>query len=402
MTDSLDPPPLPRSPAAAPSSAAAPLGRAEAAPVSADGAADPGPANSRSERFPCKSCAAPMRWDPSVDALLCDFCGAKVAVPRGEGVVLERPLAEAGSAARGLGLETRVARCTVCGAEIAFDERATAEQCGFCGSALVLQQSDLRNHIRPESLIPLDVGRDTVETSFRAWLRGLWFRPTSLQATRELRAVGIYVPFWTFDASVHSEWSADAGFYYYVQVPTVVIVNGRTQMQMRTERRVRWEPAWGERDDAYDDLLVHASKGLPPELATQLGAFDLSKLVPYRPEYLAGWHAEEYAVDLAGGWTAAEKRIVAAQEARCSRDVPGDTQRALRVRNVIRDVRWKHVLLPIWSLSYTHGGKHYAVLIHGQTGKVVGKAPFSWVKIGLLVLGVLAALLFVVGLAALA
>lgn len=357
-------------------------------------------ANARSERFPCKGCGAPMRWDPSVDALLCDYCGAKVAVPRDEGVVVERSFAEAGDAARGLGVELRVARCTSCGAQIAFDERATAEACAFCGSAIVLQQSDLRNRLRPESLVPLDVGSETVEKAFRSWLRGLWFRPSSLQSSRTQRAIGIYVPFWTFDARVHSNWSADAGFYYYVTVPTIVMVNGRPQTRMRTERRVRWEPAWGERDDVYDDLLVHASQGVPADLAAELGAFDLTKLVPYRPEYLAGWHAEEYALDLAGGWEAAQKRIVAEQEARCSRDVPGDTQRDLRVRNVISDVRWKHVLLPVWSLTYAHGGKNWSVLIHGQTGKVVGKAPLSWLKILVLVLGVLAALAIVALIAA--
>lgn len=343
-----------------------------------------------------------MRWDPSVDALFCDYCGATLAVPRESGVVVERTLAEAGEAARGLGVELRVARCTRCAAQVAFDERATADACAFCGASLVLQQSDLRNRIRPESLVPLDVGRETVEKAFRDWLRGLWFRPTSLRASRAQRAIGIYVPFWTFDARVHSQWSADAGFYYYVTVPVVVMVNGRMQTQMRTERRVRWEPAWGERDDAYDDVLVHASQGVPADLAAELGAFDLSKLVPYRPEYLAGWHAEEYAVDLAGGWEAAQQRIVASQEARCSGDVPGDTQRDLRVRNVIRDVRWKHVLLPVWSLTYAHAGKTWSVLVHGQSGKVVGKAPLSWAKILLLVLAVVAAILVVALIAAVA
>lgn len=191
---------------------------------------------------------------------------------------------------------------------------------------------------------------------------------------------------------MHSDWSADAGYYYYVQVPTVVLVNGKPQMQMRTERRVRWEPAWGARDDAYDDLLVHASRGLPAGLAAKLGTFDLSKLVPYRPEYLAGWRAEEYALDLATGWNAAQERIVAEQRSRCSGDVPGDTQRNLRVHDRISDVRWKHVLLPLWSLTYTHDGRSYAVLIHGQTGRVVGDAPYSWVKILLFVLALLAGL----------
>lgn len=358
-------------------------------PASPDESAPPNAAN---ERFPCKQCAAPMRWDPDADALACDYCGARVPVPRGEGLIVERPLADAGQAARGLGLETRVARCANCGAQVAYDGRATATECVFCGSPQVLEQESNRNALRPESLVPLDVGRETVERSFRAWVGGLWFRPDALRKLREFRAIGVYVPFWTYDARVHSDWSADAGYYYYVQVPTVVLVNGKPQMQMRTERRVRWEPAWGARDDAYDDLLVHASRGLPAGLAAKLGTFDLSKLVPYRPEYLAGWRAEEYALDLATGWNSAQERIVAEQRSRCSGDVPGDTQRNLRVHDRISDVRWKHVLLPLWSLTYTHDGRSYAVLIHGQTGRVVGDAPYSWVKILLFVLALLAGL----------
>jgi hypothetical protein len=155
---------------------------------------------------------------------------------------------------------------------------------------------------------------------------------------------------------------------------------------MRQVRKIRWEPASGGRDDVYDDLLVHASKGLPEKLAAELGRFDTSALVPYRPEYLAGWHAEEYAVDLESGFAVGKQRIESTQEGRCGGDVPGDTHRNLRVRNTIRDPRWKHVLLPLWSLTYTYAGKDFPVLVHGQTGRVVGEAPYSWVKILLLVL----------------
>jgi len=352
----------------------------------------PAPANADNVRFRCPSCGAQQRWDPDVDALLCDYCGSKTPVPRGEGTITEHALADAGAAARGLGVDARVARCSSCGAAVAYDERATSAECVFCGSPQVLVQEENRNALRPESLVPLDVGRETVERSFRSWIGGLWFRPNALKALREFKALGVYVPFWTFDAQVHSDWSADAGHYYYVQVPHMTMVGGKMRMTMRTERRVRWEPAWGARDDHYDDVLVHASRGLPPELSAQLGGFDLKKLVPYRPEYLAGWRAEEYAVDLAQGWQAGQARIVASQESRCSGDVPGDTQRNLRVANRISDVRWKHVLLPIWTLGYQHAGKHYHVLIHGQTGRVVGKAPYSWVKILLFVLGILAGL----------
>ena len=63
--------------------------------------------------------------------------------------------------------------------------------------------------------MPLDVGRDDVEKKFLEWITGLWFRPNDLKKTRTFEGVGVYVPFWTFDCQVHSDWSADAGYYYY-------------------------------------------------------------------------------------------------------------------------------------------------------------------------------------------
>jgi hypothetical protein len=329
-----------------------------------------------------------MTWDPDSDALACDHCGARVAVPRAQVQIIERPLEEAGSAARGLGLAARAVRCNNCGAIVALESSVTSEACVFCGSSNVLAQEANRNAIRPESLIPLDVGRALVEKQFRAWIRARWFRPDALRRVDRFDAIGVYLPCWTFDARVHSDWSADAGYYYYVTEMVSVMRNGRLVTEPRQVRKVRWVPAWGQRDDVYDDLLVHASRGVSQKLLDELGAFDTRALVPYRPEYLAGWRAEEYQVDLEQGWVAGRATIVATQEDRCSGDVPGDTQRDLRVSNKIGDVRWKHVLLPLWSLSYRFHGKSYTVLIHGQNGTVCGEAPLSWVKITLLVLAI--------------
>lgn len=341
-------------------------------------------------QFHCENCGAEMRWDPDADALHCDYCGQDVPVPRAEGTIIERPLTEADAAARGLGIERRVVRCDTCGATISLDPGVTSDVCVYCGSPAVLEQDANRNAIRPESLIPIDIARGDVERAFRKWVRGLWLRPNALKKQKKFRAVGVYTPFWTYDCRVHSEWSADAGYYYWVTRTYWTTVNGRRTMRTRRVRKVRWVPKWGDRDDAYDDILIAASRGMPGDLIERLGAFDLRALVPYRPEYLAGWRAEEYSIDLADGFERARSVIEAEQRSRCAGDVPGDTHRFLRVANTISGVRWKHVLLPVWSLQYRFGGEVYTVLINGQTGAIVGRAPYSWVKITLLVLSILA------------
>lgn len=322
-----------------------------------------------------------MVWDPDADALLCAHCEERVAVPRAASGIVEHELSEAGGAARGFSDVARKGRCKECGAEVVFAGTQTSERCVFCGSAPVLEQEANRNLIRPESLIPLDVGRATVEREFRTWLGRLWFRPSALTRTRSFQASGVYVPCWTFDARVHSDWSADAGYTYWTTETYMSIENGRPVMRTRPVQRIRWEPAWGQRDDVFDDLLVPASRAVSSALFARLGTFELKGLVPYRPEYLAGWQAEEYALDLAGGWQAAQVAIERAQENRCAGDVPGDTHRFLRVANKISGVRWKHVLMPVWSLTYRWNGKSYSVLIHGQSGRVVGDAPLSFAKI---------------------
>ncbi len=352
--------------------------------------------DSRQIEFPCDSCGADMRWSPDEDALTCEYCGNRTEVPRAEGTIVERALDDAPAAERGLGVDLRVASCGSCGARVTFEGTETADVCVYCGSPNVLAQEANRNAIRPESLVPLDVSRKDVEANFRRWIKRLWFRPNALKKQKRFEAVGIYVPFWTFDARVHSEWSADAGYHYYVTETYTTTVNGKRVTKTRQVQRTRWRPAWGSRDDAYDDLLVHASSGQPAGLVSKLGSFDTTDLVPYRPEYLAGWCAEEYTVDLDGGWDDGRERIVGEQYARCGGDVPGDTYRNLRVQNHISGVRWKHVLLPIWSLQYRFRGTVYTVLIHGQTGRVVGKAPWSWVKILLLVFGILGGILLFV------
>jgi DNA-directed RNA polymerase subunit RPC12/RpoP len=361
----------------------------------------PTAAPSASAAFPCRNCGAELAWDPDRDVLGCAHCGATQAVPRASGAVLERPLEEGLAAARGLGLEARAVQCGRCGALVQLAGAATAGACVFCGSAQVLAQAAHRQPLRPESIVPLEFGRAKAEQAARRWLKQRWFRPRALEPLASFQARGVYLPYWTFDARVHSDWSADAGHYYYETQLVPVMVQGKLRMQSRQVRKIRWVPAWGQRDDVYDDLLVHASKGVAEELVAKLGGFDTKALVPYQPEYLAGWQAEEYQHDLEASWSRGRERIVESQRARCSSDVPGDTQRNLKVDNRIFDVRWKHVLLPLWCLTYRYAGKDWRVLINGQNAQVKGEAPLSVPKllafVAVLLLAVLAVLLLARG-----
>jgi hypothetical protein len=66
--------------------------------------------------------------------------------------------------------------------------------------------------------------------------------------------------------------------------------------------------------------------------------------------------------------------------------VPGDTQRNLTVQATFTSQRFKHILVPVWLMTYTFSATPYQVAVNGSTGRVAGTRPWSWVKITLLVL----------------
>ncbi|MDH5493868.1 MAG: hypothetical protein OEY14_18100, partial [Myxococcales bacterium] len=332
--------------------------------------------------FPCSGCGAPnMRFDASSGALRCEFCGTETAVGREEGSssIVERSL-EAGlsnALGRGFGAEVRRVACSTCGASVSFDPRQTSTRCDFCGSPHVLEQPADPNLVRPEALIPFSIEQSVARAKFSDWLGGLWFRPSDLKARASVGDVqGVYVPYWTFDSRVDSQWTAESGTYYYEsETYWDRDPNGNSIQKTRQVRKIHWRPAWGQRADRFDDVLVCASRGLPEVLADQLRTFNTQSLRPYDPGYLSGFRAEEYGIGLDTAWAKGVSKMEATQRARCSGDVPGDTQRNLNVANHFSEQSFKHILLPIWISSYRYQDKPYRFLVNGQTGEVQGEAP---------------------------
>jgi DNA-directed RNA polymerase subunit RPC12/RpoP len=347
------------------------------------------------QTFPCRQCGAQLLYDAATRGMVCGHCGLKeaVALAPGQGgqgmqaaaMIREIPLEQGMQLAmRGPGVAVTTIQCNTCGATVNVGQGERTTKCAFCGSGTVLQVQTNEAAIRPESLVPFAIAREAANKRFGEWLAGLWWRPNDLKKMAQVQEMGgVYVPYWTFSAQVASQWNAQRGWYYYETEVYQTTENGQTVTRERQVQRTRWEPAWGQRQDYNANILVCAGRGLPPELAESVTSFDVRQLVPYQPSYLAGWRAEQYSLDLMPGWQQGMQKMISIQQGRCGRDVGGDTHQSLVVNNTFTAITFKHVLLPIWIAAYRYHGKAFQFLVNGQTGEVVGKAPWSWVKITL-------------------
>src|SRR5689334_24047680 len=113
-----------------------------------------------------------------------------------------------------------------------------------------------------------------------------WLAPGRLAKASLVDTVkSLYIPYWTFDASVHCPWDAEAGHYYYVDVEGRDSKGNRV---IRKEQRVRWEPASGVIDHTFDDELVPGTTGVDMNLLRQIEPFPTGECVPYDTAFLSG------------------------------------------------------------------------------------------------------------------
>jgi DNA-directed RNA polymerase subunit RPC12/RpoP len=341
-------------------------------------------------RFPCDACGADLRFSPGEADLRCDHCGNVQAID-GLGHLgrHDTDIAEQDYQAAIKGIDTaemevtRVLNCPNCAAQVEFTPDLHARECPFCATPIVTDTGEHR-HIKPEALLPFHLAEEDARRAMTNWLGRLWFAPGGLKeyARKGRRMQGIYVPYWTYDALTQSAYFGHRGTVYYVT--NTVMRNGKRQ-QVR-QQKVRWTPKSGRVARAFDDVLVLASQSLPKPYTDALAPWDLSELVPYTPEVLAGFRAEAYTVELDAGFTEARAYMDRVIQRDVRFDIGGDRQRVDRVETQVSDVTFKHVLLPVWLAAYKYRGKTYRFVVNGRTGAVKGERPWSGWKIFLAIL----------------
>src|SRR5687767_9767835 len=280
---------------------------------------------------------------------------------------------------RGWQTERRTVQCQSCKAVMVFDPARVGQNCEFCGSPSLVSYDEIKAPIRPTGLLPFKIDKAHVRDDIRRWWRSKWLAPGRLAKAALVDTVrSLYIPYWTFDARVHCPWEAEAGYHYYVAVEGRDSKGNRV---VRQERRTRWEPASGVIDHFFDDEPVPGTQGLPIDLLRQVEPFPTKEIVAYDTAFLSGHVVEHYQVVLLDAAQRSQEQMNAKLQALCAQQVPGDTHRNLRINPDYASRTFKHVLVPIWLLSYDYGRKAYQVIVNGYTGQIAGNRPYSAWKI---------------------
>lgn len=378
--------------AAGAATASAPTVR-EALPSAAASAESPA-GTGKGKIFPCPSCGADLEFHIGQQNLRCPFCGYAEDLTPGEderleerdlSATLER-LVELRRAGGSEKLETEEVECEACSATVEFKGPLTSTECAYCGSPVQRENVHRSQERVPvDGVVPFQVDRRRAQENLGRWLESRWFAPNAFKKRGlEGKFNGIYLPFWTFDALAFCRYRGQRGDRQ--------IISRGSGRNRRRETKVRWQPASGQFQTFFDDLVVPANRTLPRDFLAKLQPWPLEKARPFTEELLAGHFAQTYEISLDEAFPQADQQIEARLEVEAARRIGGDLQRVQSLEKRLSAITYKHLLMPVWMMSYRYKERTFQVLVNAASGEVFGQRPYSAVKI---IFAVLAAILLV-------
>ena len=347
------------------------------------------------KHYPCSSCGADLLFEPKDGLLTCPYCGHKEAIPESTEQVEEQSFEQhvriRPEQMTVLATNALEVQCQSCGAKSIFMPPEVAGRCEFCGVQIVAQPKSADPILAPGGVLPFCITQQQASSGLKHWLSSRWFAPGGLKRFAQPEAIhGVYLPFWTYDTNTTTNYTGQRGEHYYeIEIYYEQDAQGNQVQRTRQVQLTRWYPASGTVLNAFDDVLIPATRSLTTEHLVALEPWDLVELRGYDPAFLSGFKAQRYQVDLAEGFERAKAAIAPAIESDVSRDIGGDVQTIESLDTRYADVTFKHLLLPVYAGAYQFNGKLFQIVVNGRTGEIQGDRPYSVWKIALLVVAVL-------------
>jgi len=329
----------------------------------------------------CSACAGVLSFDPYTGGLLCAFCGYVEVIKRGDAVLSADELCI--STADRLenqvwGAEKKIVSCQACGAESVYDALQISSVCPFCDSNKVME-ANCENTMAPNGIVPFRISDTQAGVLFQAWIKRKFFAPKVVkESTESNKFLGVYLPYWTFDTDVISDYTAEYG------------IDKRVKRGKNYQTVTNWFKTRGNYQEGVDDELIVATTNHNQIMLRGLEPFETADNRAYKPEYIAGFVAERYAIGIKEAWELAKqfisKRLEKNVEKKIKKNNRADHVRNLKLYTTYTNITYKYLLLPIWISHYKYNEKVYHFMVNGQTGKVSGTAPVSALKVACAVL----------------
>lgn len=320
--------------------------------------------------YKCLNCSAALEFNPESQTWQCHFCNSEYHKEE-----LDQPSLEE-SPGEDSAQELDTYHCTSCGSELIADVNTTATFCLFCRNPTIIK-TRFEGRFRPHAMIPFKLSKPQAEDLYKKWIKKCLFAPKSFKNQEEIQKItGMYAPFWVFDCLAEGALDGEATQVSHYKEGDYRCTLTKYYHVVR-EGRVE-----------YERVPVDSSTKLDDTMMQKIEPFDYGEITDFSMQYLSGFLSEKYDVESSQAEGVMRQRVEAYLEQRLMGSASGySTFTPAQKRLELSDIKPEYVLLPVYLLTNSYGGKNHAFIVNGQTGKVVGDTPISALRQGVFALG---------------
>ena len=327
--------------------------------------------------YKCPNCDAGLLFDAEKQSFVCEFCISEFK---------EEELKDSGAKERvekeqreneEFSEEMNEYNCPNCGAEVIVDKSTVADFCYYCHNPVVLS-GKVSGAFKPNKIIPFKFDKAEAKSTFLRYAKKKWFVPNDYFSEEHSDQIkGIYYPFWVTDADSYCNYDGighvirtwRSGDYRYTET---------SKFAVRRAGSVHFE-----------DITTSAISTEDKKMLEGILPYSLNEYIDFSMPYLQGFTAKKRDIDRENLSLEVREKMESYATTILSSTANGySSLHNQRVDLNIMKSHWDYTLMPIWILTYQRKGKNYTYAMNGSTGKIYGELPISFLKLGLLSLGV--------------
>lgn len=331
--------------------------------------------------FLCPNCNAGLIFDPDKQKLVCEFCLSEFTEEEISKTDAQERAQKAKEDEEEFCSHMNTYVCENCGAEVIADETTAADFCYYCHNPIVLT-GKLSGQMKPDKIVPFKYGKKEAEEAFLKYAKKKWFVPRDFFSADQAEKIsGIYFPFWVTDADTDS--SSD-GTAKRIRVWR----SGDTEYKEISNFRIHRKGFIH-----FEDIVTYALSEGDKEMLEGILPFPSESLIDFSMPYLQGYTAKKRNIERDSLSGEVREKMCRYAHQLLSATVHGYSSVDMGAAHVnILCSHWEYALMPIWVLTYKKKNKTYIYAMNGHTGKVYGKLPISYAKLGLFGAGLTAIL----------
>lgn len=309
----------------------------------------------------CNNCGSRMLYDIKSAKMKCIHCGTLLSVDETDNLVHSAEEEET--------FETKIYRCTQCGAELMTQENSAVSFCSFCGAQSVLE-GEFQKVKKPDYVIPFTKTKEECKKIYNKKMMKAIYAPSDMRAREHIDEFrGIYMPYYVYNVEQDGLYNLSGtreyrrGDYIYTDHYTMS----------------------GNIKGKYNSITHDASSNFADNVSESIAPYDMSDKRFFREGYLHGFYGDVadvgqdeyriYATSQANEYALYNAKKLPEYSGIKFDQSKNDDGLSHRFNTGVREI--KTAMFPVWFLSTKRAGRMSYATINGQTGRAYADIPIS-------------------------